>query len=128
MCGCLFVDYSHVLSTYKLIYTRVLISRLDIIALCRPYLLSSWFLMVLVRSWFMSAWFTFIASSRTHISYLVSFGLKLVLTSVFIYIYSVYLDCVLNNIEGVRIPCLCILYPNVINNLCTNLGELPYFI
>src|SRR4051812_39685845 len=62
----------------------------------------------------MSAWFTFIASSRTHISYLVSFGLRIVLTSVFIYIYSVYLDCVLNNIEGVRIPCLCILYSNTI--------------
>src|SRR4051812_38241148 len=62
----------------------------------------------------MSAWFTFIASSRTHISYLLYFGLKLVLTSVFIYIYSLYLGCVLNNIEGVRIPCLCILYSNII--------------
>ena len=28
------------------------------------------------------------------------------------YLYSLYLVCVLNDIEGVRIPCLCILYSN----------------
>ena len=45
------------------------------------------------------------------------------------YIFSVYIVCVLNDIEGVRIPCLCILYSNAKNSkLCTNLGELPYFI
>jgi hypothetical protein len=37
--------------------------------------------------------------------------------------------CILNAIEGVRIPCLCILYSNAKkSNLCMNLGELPYFI
>ena len=92
----------------------MLISHLDILVLCRPSFLSFWFLVVLVRTWFMSAWFTFIASSCTHISWMV-FGLKLVLISVLIfYIYYLYLVCVLNDIEGVRIPCLCILYSNAI--------------
>ena len=48
-------------------------------------------------------------------SYLVNgfIGLKLVLIIVLhSYLYYFYLACVLNDIAGVRIPCLCILYSN----------------
>jgi hypothetical protein len=45
------------------------------------------------------------------------------------FLFSHAHSCILNDIEGVRILCLCILYSNAKNsNLCTNLGELPYFI
>ena len=72
----------------------------------------------------MSAWFTLIASSCTHISWMV-FGLKFVLISVLILINTLFiLFCVLNDIEGVRIPCLCILYSNAkILNYARTLGS-----
>ena len=60
----------------------------------------------------MSARFTLVASSCTCISWMV-FGLKLVLVKrIDFYQYYMSLVCVLNDIEGVRIPCLCILYSN----------------
>jgi hypothetical protein len=74
----------------------VLNSCLDILVLCRSSLLSIWFLVVLERTWFMSAWYTLIESYCTYISWmLLDSSLSL-----------------LNAIEGVRIPCLCILSKN----------------
>ena len=34
----------------------------------------------------------------------------------------------LNGIEGIRMPCLCILYSNANYNLCTNIGETHHII
>ena len=44
--------------------------------------------------------------------------------------YFIYLGILigLNSIEGMRMPCLCILYSNANSNLCTNLGEFPHII
>ena len=44
--------------------------------------------------------------------------------------YFIYLGILidLNSIQGMRIPCLCILYSNANSNLCTNLGEFPHII
>ena len=44
--------------------------------------------------------------------------------------YFIYLGILigLNSIEGMMIPCLCILYSNANSNLCTNLGEFPHII
>ena len=44
--------------------------------------------------------------------------------------YFIYLGMLigLNSIEGMRMPCLCILYSNANSNLCTNLGEFPHII
>ena len=63
----------------------------------------------------MSAWFSFIAYLCTH---------KLFWTKDFLDNHSLYIVCVLNNIEGVRIPCLCILYSNAnILNYAQTLGS-----
>ena len=44
--------------------------------------------------------------------------------------YFIYLSILIGliSIEGMRIPCLYILYSNTNSNLCTNLGELPHII
>ena len=71
--------------------------------------------MGLVRIWSMSAWFSFIAYLCTH---------KLFWTKDFLDNRSLYIVCVLHGMEGVRIPCLCILYSNAnILNYVWTLGS-----
>ena len=63
----------------------------------------------------MSAWFSFIAYLCTH---------KLFWTKDFLDNRSLYIICVLHGMEGVRIPCLCILYSNAnILNYVWTLGS-----
>ena len=64
--------------------------------------------------------------ARTLRSFLILFETPL--CAYHLYFISLGILLVLNDIEGVRMPCLCILYSNANSNLCTNLGELPHII